>query len=138
MELAADIKILKEISDRLCNIKLRSDGILQFNTIKNVEYSKDEAVIVINNIINIAEGNQYYILVIAEDTSNVTVEGMRLLSSAPAMSYALAKAYVINSIPHKMMANFYLKFLKPEKSVRFFRSQVETEKWLKSLKNYAI
>jgi hypothetical protein len=137
MELLPEVKILKEYSDRLCVIKLRSDNILQFNTIKNVEYNKDEALIVIKNILDIADGKQYYILVIAHDTSNVTVEGMRLLSSAQAMSYAIAKAYVINSIPHKMMANFYLRFLKPEKSVRFFRNQSEAEKWLKSLKSYS-
>ncbi len=137
MELLPEVKILKEYSDRICIIKLRSDNILQFNTIKNVEYSKDEAASVIKSILDVAKGKQYYILVIAHDTSNVTVEGMRLLSSAQAMSYAIAKAYVINSIPHKMMANFYLKFLKPEKPVRFFRSQAEAEKWLHSLKNYS-
>lgn len=133
MELVPDVKILKEYSDQYCIIKLRNDNILQFNTIKNVEYSKYEAAIVIKNILEVADGKQYLILVIADDTSNVTVEGMRLLSSPPAMSYAIAKAYVINSIPHKMMANFYLRFLKPEKSVRFFKKQTEAEKWLKAL-----
>ncbi len=133
MELATDIKILKEFSDRLCVIKLRSDNILQFNTIKNVEYSKDDAAIVIKNILDFADGKQYLILVVAHDTSNVTVEGMRLLTSPSAMSYSIAKAYVINSIPHKMMANFYLRFLKPEKSVKFFKKQTEAEKWLKSI-----
>lgn len=133
MELASEVKILKEYSDQLCVIKLRSDNVLQFNTIKNVEYSKDEAAIVIKNIIEVTNGKQYLLLVVADDTSNVTVEGMRLLSSPPAMSYATAKAYVINSIPQKLMANFYLRFLKPEKPVKFFRSQTEAEKWLKSI-----
>lgn len=133
MKLVTDVKILKEFNDRLCVIKLRSDNILQFNTIKNVEYSKDEAAIVIKNILDVADGKQYLILVIAHDTSNVTVEGMRLLSSPSAMSYSIAKAYVINSIPHKMMANFYLRFLKPEKPVRFFKKQIEAEKWLKAI-----
>lgn len=131
MELSTDVKILKEYRGQFCIIILRSDNILQCYTIKNVEYSKEEAAIVIKNILDIAQGKQYYILVIADNTSNVTVEGMRLLSSPAAMIYAVSKAYVINSIPHKTMANFYLRFLKPEKSVRFFKNQYEAERWLK-------
>ena len=127
------VRILKEFNGEFCLIKLRSDAILQVNTIANVEYGPNEAAIVIQNILAIADNKEQYILVVSGEYANVTVESMKLLSSPIAMSYAIAKAYVINSISQRIMANFYLNVIKPEKPVQFFQNQSEAEFWLKSL-----
>ena len=58
---------------------------------------------------------------------------MRILSSEIAMSYAKVKAYVITSVAQNLMANFYLKVIKPTKPVRFFQTEKAAEKWLKSI-----
>ena len=127
------VKTIKEFSDRLCQIKLRSDYILQVNTTKDVEYGTSEAAQVIKNMLDFADNKQFYILIVSGDYANVTYESIKLLSSPIAMSYSLAKAYVINSLPQKLMANFYLKTLKTNKPVKFFRNQTDAEQWLKSL-----
>ncbi len=127
------VKTIKEFSDRLCQIKLRSDYILQVNTTKDVEYGTSEAAQVIKNMLDFADNKQFYVLIVSGDYANVTYESIKLLSSPIAMSYSLAKAYVINSLPQKLMANFYLKTLKTNKPVKFFRNQTDAEQWLKSL-----
>ncbi len=125
-------KIIKEFSDELCHIKLRSDAILQINTTKDLEYGKAEAEQVINTILNFTENKQFYVLIVSGDYANVTYESIKILSSPGAMSYSIAKAYVINSLPQKLMANFYLKTLQTNKAVKFFRNQSDAEEWLKS------
>ena len=125
--------ILKESKNNLCHIVLRVDGILQVSTMNDVEYGKEEATEVIKSILKIAETKQYHILILSGKDSNVTIESMKLISSPIAMSYAIAKAYVIDSLPQKLMANFYLKVLNPKKPVKFFKTQTDAESWLKSL-----
>ena len=126
--------IIREFKNHLSHIKLRSDNVLQINTLKDIEYGLDEAKEIIKNILEITKNKKYYVLVVSGEYSNVTIESMKLLSSPIAMSYAIAKAYVINSLPQKLMANFYLKFLKPEKPVRFFKNKNDAEIWLKTFK----
>ena len=101
---------------------------------KDIEYGQDEAEEIIKNILQITQHKKYAILVVSGAYSNVTIESMKILSSPIAMSYAIAKAYVINSLSQKLMANFYLKFLKPDKPVRFFKNINDAEIWLKTFK----
>lgn len=127
------IKILREFNGEFCSIKLRSDGIMQINTMLDVEYDLKEVSIVVENVLSLAENKEYYLLIVTSEDANVTLESMKLLSDPIAMSYAKAKAYVINAPAQKIMANFYLKVIKPNKPVRFFKNQNDAEMWLKSL-----
>lgn len=76
---------------------------------------------------------QYYILILSGEFSNVTVDSMKILSTPVAMSYALAKAYIISSTAQKLMANYYLNVIKPQKPVQFFKDKESAENWLLSL-----
>lgn len=127
------MNIIKEFKGKYCQIKLRSDNILQIETMPDVEYGYEEAKIVISNILSIADNKQYYLLILSGEFSNVTVESMKILSTPQAMSYALAKAYVINSTSQKLMANYYLNVIKPQKPVQFFKDKESAEKWLLSI-----
>lgn len=103
---------------------------------KDVEYGQEEAIEIIKNILEITENKTYCVLIVAGEHSNVTVESMKILTSPIAMNYAIAKAYVIKSLPQKLMANFYIRFLRPEKPVKFFKNQNDAENWLKTIKNH--
>lgn len=126
--------ILKELRGELCNIKLRSDDVLEIETFKDVEYDDAQTATVIRDVLTVAEGKQYYVLILSGAYSNITSESMEVLASPLAMSYAIAKAYVINSPAQRIMANFFLAKLKPTKPVKFFLSQKEAEEWISELK----
>lgn len=127
--------IVKELKGEYCNITLRSDDVLEITTFKDVEYDDSQTASVIRDVLSITEGKHYYVLVLSGQYSNVTVESMQLLASPQAMSYALAKAYVISSPAQRLMANFFLANLKQDKPVKFFLSQEKAEEWITSLKS---
>lgn len=127
--------IIKELKGEYCNIMLRSDDVLEIKTFKDVEYDDSQTAIVIRDILSITEGKQYYLLILSGQYSNITAESMQTLAGPLAMSYAIAKAYVINSPAQRIMANFFLSNLKPDKPVKFFLSQEQAEEWITSLKS---
>ena len=60
---------------------------------------------------------------------------MRIWSAAPTGNKnTLADALVINSLAHKILANFYMKMNKPVKPTKIFTSQKKAVDWLKNLK----
>ncbi len=126
--------ILKELDGDYCKLRLRSDEVLEVETFRDVEYDDAQTEVVIRDILSITSGKQYYLLILSGEYSNVTVESMQLLSGPVAMSYALAKAYVISSPAQRIMANFFLSKLKPEKPVKFFLSREDGEAWIAGLK----
>ena len=46
--------------------------------------------------------------------------------------YSLAEAYVFSSLPHRLLANSYLKINKPTIPTKFFSKEEDAVKWLKS------
>jgi hypothetical protein len=44
-----------------------------------------------------------------------------------------SQSIVINSLAHKIVANFYMKFNKPDCPVRIFETPAEAEAWIKTL-----
>ena len=53
-------------------------------------------------------------------------------ASKEATQFSLAEAFVLKSLAQKLLANFYVKFDKPEVPTKFFTTIPEAEQWLKS------
>ncbi|MGE0560760.1 MAG: hypothetical protein AB7O47_03005 [Flavobacteriales bacterium] len=63
---------------------------------------------------------------------NVTKEAREFSASVDGLKYSSAEAYVFNSLPHRIIGNFYLKFNKPSVPTKFFNTKEEAEVWLKT------
>jgi hypothetical protein len=111
-------------------LQLRHDGVLQINTFANIEYTPKEVQVIIDAILVLVGDKKYHILIIPEEHSSITFDSLKLLAGSQAMSYSIAKAYVIKSLAQKIMANFYTTVFKPKQPVKFFNSQQDAEKWL--------
>jgi hypothetical protein len=79
-------------------------------------------------------GNQKY-LNLYEFEMNVDLDPeVRLWAAAPTGNKnTIADALVINSLAHKILANFYMKMNKPIKPTRTFTSQKKAVDWLLSI-----
>ncbi len=72
------------------------------------------------------------VLVLCGKHSSTDVELLTELSKNENNPYSKADAFVISSLAQKLLANFYLKIISPERPTKFFRSQKEATEWLKS------
>ena len=61
-----------------------------------------------------------------------TLEAREFWASEENSKFTLADAFVMKSLPMKLIGNFYLNFNKPSKPTRIFSNRKEAISWLKS------
>lgn len=61
----------------------------------------------------------------------IGVDSMRYLSTGPHSEFIKAEAFVITSLPQRLLGNFYLNNFKPIVPAKVFTDKEEAVKWLK-------
>jgi hypothetical protein len=112
-------------------IFLRDDGIVQVNT-KNHNYTRQNIIDINRAQGKICAGKKRPLLTIAAPYGNIDGDAREYMASPEATMYSSAEAFVITSLGHKILANFYLKVNKPGVPTRFFNDIRLAEEWLKA------
>lgn len=73
---------------------------------------------------------KYKVLTIPELNANIEPEVRNYLVQPQRAERVRADAFVINNLPHRLLADFYLKFNRPDIPTRFFSSEAEARAWL--------
>ena len=76
------------------------------------------------------EKKKYPLLHIVKDFVTVDQEAREFAASEEGLRFSKVEAYVINSLAHKILANFYMKVNRPSVPTRFFRTKKEAVEWL--------
>ena len=111
-------------------IFLREDGIVEILIKESSFIGRDECVEVVDSYKEILEPKKYPLLHIIEDYVTIDKEAREFAASKEGLMFSKVEAFVINSLAHKILANFYIKVNRPSVPTRFFRSKEEAEEWL--------
>ena len=79
-------------------------------------------------------GKRLPVLVLCKDLATTNTEMMNYLAQEDSNPYSLADAFVLSSLNQKLMANFYMKIIRPKRPTRFFTKEEEAVKWLSDYK----
>lgn len=109
---------------------LREDGIVQINVKENVEIGEKQCRELISVYENILENKKYPLLHMVGNYVTMDKEAREFSSSEEGLKFSKAEAYVIHSLPHKILANFYVKVNKPLVPTKFFGTKQEAVAWL--------
>lgn len=74
------------------------------------------------------------VLISADPFSDHNDEAQKYLASDEVMRYCKAIAIVTSSLAQKISTNFFIKFRKPSKPIRFFNSEKDALNWLDKYK----
>jgi hypothetical protein len=108
------------------------NGIIRVQFKDGSEISAKESAIICEHIWELAEYKNALVLMIAGNNTEFD-ESARTFSAGPeGTKFTLADAIVVNSLAHKLIANFYLKINKPLVPTRVFSNEHDAEKWLLS------
>ena len=110
-------------------IFLRDDGIIQMNS-RNHTYTLQDL-----KEINVAQGKisggkRLPLLVVADQYSDIESDAREFMASFEATQFSSAEGYVLRSLGHKILGNFYLKVNKPGVPTRFFNEETDALQWL--------
>lgn len=76
-------------------------------------------------------GDRLPVLVLCGEYTTSDVSFLKHLSKNGNDPYSSADAFVIQSIAQKLVANFYIKMVRPERPTKFFTSKEDALKWLR-------
>ncbi len=74
------------------------------------------------------------ILMVAGEETVIEAGGREFSASPEGMRYTIADAIVFNSMAHRLIVNFYLKFNKPPMPSKAFVNVEDARKWLLTFK----
>lgn len=133
---------MKEIILKTATLQLDKSGILWVSYHKEVEMTPEDAKMHIDAVVRLCEGKKRPFLI---DTRNAhgsySLAAMRKIAKDPKIvDVRKAQAIIIDSLSNRLLANFYIKFQKPQNPIKIFEKEEEAIQWLKqfiSIKNPA-
>lgn len=114
------------------NVYLQASGILRIDLLHNAEISLEAARNNAEACIQLAQGQPRPFLINALDaTSGYTAEARVFLAQHnPLCEIRSAQAIVVNTLPAKLIANFYLNYNKPDNPGKVFEAIGDATRWL--------
>jgi len=124
----------KKIYNGHTEVFLRPDNIVQLNAANHV-FSIEDIKTNTRSIGELTNKQKTLVLVVAAEFSDMEKEARHFTSTAEAMKYSIAEAYVINSLAQRLLANFASTFLGFSVPVKFFNEIEPAVEWLKTFNN---
>lgn len=110
----------------------RSDGIVEIRCADDFTY--DLAHIIENHsyLKQLASTEKVLVLNFVEKFTSVTDEARNYVSEGPHKDFIAAEAFLIHSLPQRLLANFFMRISKPIVPAAFFayHDKASAEKWL--------
>lgn len=122
--------MLTTISNKKFTISLNDKGYYEL-FIKAGEEVFVEDVQLIKDSQKQLSGKRLPILISGGQFSITNIETLKYIAKNENMPYSKVSAYVAESIPQKILGNFYLKIYKPERPTHFFYHKADAVEWLK-------
>jgi hypothetical protein len=113
-------------------VKLREDGIIEIEVFNEPEVTVQDIIEGTDYIMEIVAEKKFPVLFIAQKYSIPTKETREYMAKKKSLPYSLADAFVLTSLPQKLLGNFYLKVNKPHRPTKMFTNQKEAVNWLKT------
>lgn len=122
--------VIKKVETDVAYISMCDDGIVRVLFKKNKEIDPSSLKNLFETFSDLVEGVSYPYLYSAEDGSVIfTTEGNAYSKQNQHAFPKVCSAFVVTSLAHRLIANFYLKIDKPANPSRLFKNKEDAESW---------
>ena len=125
-----EIKLISTLIVPTMQVSLRSDGLIQIMPEPGQRIILENVKLQIEAIGKLGDGKKFPVLVMAGTDNTIDTEVMNFVARPNSNPYALAEAYVISNISHKLLANFYLNINRPDRPTKAFTKEKDAIIWL--------
>jgi hypothetical protein len=123
-------KTIKTIEIDEAIITLKDNGIVYVYFKSGVVIDCDTQEKLLLNYGEITKGKLHQFLFYADEQVSITKEARDNAIIIEDRAYATASAILVNNLAHRLIANFYLKFNKPQKPYKVFNRKKDAVNWL--------
>ncbi|HRG01655.1 MAG TPA: hypothetical protein PKZ75_11085 [Bacteroidia bacterium] len=128
------IHTIKELDYPDVNLQRKSNDIVYVTFKDNCILDISLQMRLLNYYKNITDDKLMHFIFFAAENVSITKEARDNAVIIEDKSMIGATAVVVNTLPYKLIANFYLKFNKPKRPYKVFGKEEEAIKWLKTIK----
>lgn len=128
------IHTIKELDYPDVNLQRKSNDIVYVTFKDNCILDIALQMHLLNYYKNITDDKLMHFIFFAAENVSITKEARDNAVIIEDKSMIGATAVVVNTLPYKLIANFYLKFNKPKRPYKVFGKEEEAIKWLKTIK----
>lgn len=130
--MSSQIAVVKELQmEEMFRCVLYDNGIIEIIWDAKLEMIEVHHLVHAQNSIgNLGEGNKMPIYMTIHEFLGVSNEGREFASSPEGVRFTLANAVLIDSLPKKILFNFFVKFNKPIAPTKGFTTKEDTFNWL--------
>jgi hypothetical protein len=114
------------------DVSLRPDGIIHIHIHSDKTISTKECVEMMDVVEVLCDGKESLIMTSVGENATIEKEAREFSSGPRGLQFTIADAFIVKSLAHKLIANFYMKVNKPSKPSRAFSSEDEAIAWLKT------
>jgi hypothetical protein len=127
-----NIRIIKEKESESHIVSICEDGIARILIKEHVEVDVIHVKEIVNSLEELGGGTKFPLLILTPVFTLPTPDAREYIASAASNPYASAEAYIIRSLPQKLVGNVFLSFNKPSRPTRLFSDEAKAEEWLRS------
>lgn len=115
----------------------RNDGIVEIRCADDFTYDVEHIVENHNYLKQISNNKKLLILNFTAQFTSITNEARSYVAKGYHQEFILAEAFLIHSLPQRILANFYVRVSNPVVHTSYFsyKDKEEAENWLKQFEN---
>jgi len=125
---------MKHINCRISKVYLKSEDTLYIDIEQDQEFTAEDNDELKYAAKELGNGRRFYNLIKVGPLTIATKESLDAVCSVEGSQYKLADAYVISSLPQKLIGNIMLRVNRPVVPTKFFHSIQEAEDWLEEIR----
>jgi hypothetical protein len=115
-------------------IKIGDDGIIRLEVKADAEIETEDAQKIIqafHRLMIISDKDKFLLLSDARLLHSASAGSRKLFSSDVITRHIRANAIIVDSLPVRLIANFFISFHKPKSPTQIFNTEQEAIQWLK-------
>jgi hypothetical protein len=124
-------EILKHSETSTTSATLLKSGIIHVYIKPDAVIGKEEQLQNFNALKNIAVNSKHPLIIDSDDSATYTPEGRQAVKELELNAPISARAFVTNSLAHRLMINFYKAFYKTQLPLKVFTDYALAEEWAK-------
>ena len=125
---------MRQINCRISKVTLQSEDILYVNIDADEQFTVDDYYELKQAAYDLGAGKSFYHIINVGAFTLPDKKAREISCSLEGSSYKKADAYIINSLPQKLMGNLMLRINKPVVPTKFFQSLKEAQFWIDQIR----
>lgn len=123
----------KSLDTPFASLKLQDD-VLYVKMKEGINLGQPEMEELLRQAVEFTSPNKYFAVIDTTSPYDSSLEARNFYAESEYSKYRYADAFIVNSLPMRLLVNFFITFNKPKIPSKMFNNEESALSWIQSLK----